>query len=491
MSEASLDAMTFESATRWCGAIRRKEVSSLEALEHHVERVERLNGKINAVVALDVEAARERAKEADAALARGELWGPLHGLPMTIKDSYEVVGMPATCGIPDLAEHMPKTNATAVQRLLDAGCVVFGKTNTPLMASDFQSYNEVYGTTNNPWNVERVPGGSSGGAAAALAAGLTPLELGSDIGGSIRNPAHFCGVYGHKPSHAIIPMRGHVPPPPGALSEPDLSVAGPLARTPEDLVLALDVLVGPDEAMGKAWQLNLPAPRHRELSEYRAALWLDDPAGPPLSDEVRSSLESAADAIERAGVKVDRKARPGFDVTSAHNTYLTLLQAVIGAGLPEPVRARLRDRVAKLARDDHSLDAVNARGAVLDHRGWLGANEARNRLRQAWAEFFRSYDVVLCPVKSVPAFPHDHSPIGSRSIDIDGKAFPYFSQLFWAGFAVGSFLPATVIPTGVGASGLPVGLQIIGPYLEDRTTIRLARLLADVVGRFEAPPGFA
>jgi len=487
----SADLSPFESATRWCGAIRRKEVSSLEALEHHIARVERLNPEINAVVALDLDAARTRAGEADRALARGELWGPLHGLPITIKDSYEVVGMPATCGIPDLASHLPKTNASAVQRLIDAGCVVFGKTNTPLMASDFQSYNDVYGTTNNPWNFERVPGGSSGGAAAALAAGLTPLELGSDIGGSIRNPAHFCGVYGHKPSHAIIPLRGHIPPPPGGLSEPDLAVAGPLARTPEDLALALDVLAGPDPDSARGWQLKLPEARHRELSEYRAAVWLDDPAAPPLSNEVRESLEAAIQQVERAGVKVDRKARPDFDVATAHEVYLLLLQSVVGAGLPEPVRAQLREQAAELDPDDKSIEAVSARGVVLDHRGWLAANEVRNRVRAAWSDFYREFDVVLCPVKSITAFPHDHSPIMSRTIEIDSTAHPYFSQLFWAGFAVASYLPATVVPTGPGSSGLPVGLQIMGPYLEDRTPLLFARLLADVLGRFQAPPDFA
>ena len=203
--------LAFRSATDLVAALRKREISSREALDHFLARAERFNPGINAIVAWDIEAARARAGAADAATARGQSWGPLHGLPMTIKDSIEVVGMPTTCGAPELREHRAVVNAPAVQRLLDAGAVLFGKTNLPIYAGDFQSYNEVYGTTNNPWDVTRIPGGSSGGAAAALAAGLTGFELGSDIGGSIRNPAHFCGVYGLKPSWGVVPSRGHIP----------------------------------------------------------------------------------------------------------------------------------------------------------------------------------------------------------------------------------------------------------------------------------------
>src|SRR5690606_37586313 len=217
------------------------------------------NPALNAIVATDIEAARERARAADAALAAGESWGPLHGVPITIKDTFEVAGMPTTAGAKELRDHRPSSNAVAVQRLLDAGAIVFGKTNVPLYAGDLQTYNEVYGSTSNPWDLHRTPGGSSGGAAAALAAGLTALELGSDIGGSIRTPSHFCGVCGLKPSYGIIPSRGHIPGPPGTLSEADISVTGPMARSVDDLELALDILAGPDTPAAKGWRLELPA----------------------------------------------------------------------------------------------------------------------------------------------------------------------------------------------------------------------------------------
>src|SRR5882724_3684932 len=240
--------LAFASAVDLVARLRRREISSRELLDHHLERIARLNPKLNAVVTLDAERARARAAEADAALSRDDARGALLGLPMTVKDTFETAGVCTTAGSPTLADHVPKTDATAVARLKSAGANVFGKTNTPLFAGDAQTYNEVFGTTHNPWDAAHSPGGSSGGSAAAVAAGLTPLELGSDIGGSIRNPAHYCGVYGHKPTHGIIPMRGHVPGPPGALSEVDLGVGGPLARSADDLELALDVLAGPDEA---------------------------------------------------------------------------------------------------------------------------------------------------------------------------------------------------------------------------------------------------
>jgi amidase len=481
--------LAFRSATDLCHALRRREVGSLELLDHLLERVERLNSGINAVVATQVDAARERARTADEAIARGESWGPLHGLPMTIKDSFEVVGMPTTSGAPELAQHRPETNASAVQRLVDAGAVVFGKTNLPLYASDLQSYNEVYGTTNNPWDTSRIPGGSSGGAAAALAAGLTPLELGSDIGGSIRNPAHFCGVYGHKPTHGTVPVRGHIPGPPGALSEPDLAVAGPLARDPRDLELALDVLAGPDDLEGAGWRLDLPPARHPRLRDYRVALWLDDPTC-PISADSRDLLQGAADAVARAGARVD-EAKPDLDSSASHLAYLHLLNSVMGTALTPEQYEQLRQGAAGIDPSTPDPTAQALRGMVLSHREWLVANERRQHLRRSWAELFRDYDVLLCPVSATPAFPHDHSEFATRTIDIDGVTHPYLVQLFWAGVITAPLLPSTVVPVGRTPSGLPVGLQVVSAYLEDRNSLRFAQLLEDVTGGFEAPPGYA
>lgn len=291
----------YRSTARLALMLREGELSAEAMLEHFLGRVERHNTALNAVVTTDLDTARRRAREADAARARGESWGPLHGIPMTVKETYEVVGMPTTAGAPALRDHWSKANAAAVQRLLDAGAVIYGKTNVPLFAGDLQSYNAIYGTTNNPWDLARTPGGSSGGAAAALAAGMTSLELGSDIGGSIRTPASFCGVCGHKSSYGIISSRGHIPGPPGSLSRSDISVAGPLARTVDDLQLAMGLLVGPEPEQAVGWQLRLPPARCRRLTDFRVAAWLDDP-GCPVDAEVVSILEGLVGQLRGAGV---------------------------------------------------------------------------------------------------------------------------------------------------------------------------------------------
>ena len=471
------------------GALGRGEVSSLELLDQLLDRVERLNPPINAVVATAPDAARERAREADAARGRGESWGALHGLPMTIKDSIEVVGMPTTSGAPELAKHMPARNADAVQRLIDSGAVVFGKTNLPLYAGDLQSYNEVYGTTNNPWNLERGPGGSSGGAAAALAAGLTPLELGSDIGGSIRNPAHFCGVYGHKPSLRVVQDRGHIPGPPGSLSRADLGVLGPLARCADDLALALGVLAAPSPEDAKAWRIELPAPQKERLADFRVAVWIEQ-AGRPIAADVADRIQTAADRIAPHVARLDGKARPALDPDESHARYLRLLSSVTGAGFPEPVLEKYREAFEKLDPADQGPAANSIRGVVAPHRRWLGDNEARQHLRARWAEFFQDFDVLLCPIQPTAAFPHDHGPFAERILYVDGQPTPYLEQIFWAGLITVAYLPSTVVPVGLTPEGLPVGMQVVAPYLEDRTAIHFARLIEAVAGGFEAPPGY-
>lgn len=492
-SHAPLDPivsdLAFRSASELATAIRRREVSARELLELYLARAERYNAGINAIVAWDVEHARKRADEADAATARGESWGALHGVPMTIKDAIEVVGMPTTCGAPELRAHHAAANAPAAQRLLDAGAVVFGKTNLPIYAGDFQSYNEVYGTTNNPWDGTRGPGGSSGGSAAALAAGLTGFELGSDIGGSIRNPAHFCGVYGLKPSWGVVPSRGHIPGPPGSLAGSDLGVLGPLGRSVADLTLGLDVLAGPDVWDARAWRVALPHARHERLADFRVAAWLDDPIC-PIDAEVAERLHAAVDTIARAGAKLDTNLRP-VDGAESFSIYLRLLYGVLGVGLPAPLLAGFDAMLPGLAADDEGLMTNLIRGASQRHRDWNIVNERRAQLRARWDAFFRDFDVLLLPVMPTAAFPHDHSEITTRTIAVNGQPLPYLQQLFWAGLATVAYLPAVAAPVGLARSGLPVGIQIVAPYLEDRTAIAFAAALAQQVGGFVAPPGFA
>jgi amidase len=483
--------LAFRSASELCRALRAREVGCRELLEHYAARVAGVGARLNAVVTLDLERARERADAADAALARGESWGPLHGLPVTLKDTLETAGLRTTAGFPPLADHVPATNAIVAQRLLDAGAVIFGKTNTPLLAGDGQAYNAIFGTTNNPWDPARTPGGSSGGAAAALAAGLTGLEIGSDIGGSIRSPASWCGVYGIKPTHGIIPVRGHIPGMPGALSEPDLAVVGPMARSAADLELALRVCAGPLPEQAPAWRFELPPPRRERLADYRVAAWLDEPAY-PVDASVRERLEQTLSALRRAGVRVDERARPPFSMADAIETYYTLLFPIFSAALPPAEFDALARQAAGTDPSDHGPAVLRARATTARHRDWLVANELRNQRRAQLAAFFREFDLLLCPVVPVPAIPHDHSePMEARVVPVNGAPCRYPDVLFsWIGLATCHFLPAASAPVGQTRGGLPVGVQIVGPYLEDRTVVAFAAKLADVVGGFERPPGF-
>ncbi len=482
--------LAYCSAAELAELIREGQVSAVEALDYFLQRVERHNAALNAVVATNIEAARIRAREADDARARGELWGPLHGVPMTVKESFEVAGMPTTSGAPELRDYRSTTNALSVQRLIDAGAVVFGKTNVPLYTGDLQTYNEVYGTTNNPWDVARTPGGSSGGSAAALAAGLTPLELGSDLAGSIRTPSAFCGVCGHKPSFGITSTRGHVPGPPGSLSRPDLSVAGPMARTVNDLELALDLLLGPDPLEARGWRIDLPPPRHEAAADFRVAAWLDDPAF-PVDAQVVSVLEELLERLNAEKVPVDDTARPqDVEFAKTHELFYRMVSANMGPGLPPKTFERLATQVAEAGPDaaDYSIDF--ARGATQSHAQWLRSNEKRERLRQAWCLFFKNFDVLLCPVVNTLPFAHDQRPLHERTLDINGVDVPYMDVTAWAGLGGVAYLPATVVPVGQSREGLPIAVQIIGPYLEDRTALAFARHIEDLMGGFRAPQGF-
>lgn len=478
----------FAPATELAGQLRTGEVSSRELLDFFLDRVERHNPQLNAVVTLDAGRARSRADQADARRAGGAVPGALHGLPATVKDSFETAGLRTTCGAPLYSRHVPGSSAEAVRRLEEAGMVTFGKTNVPIYTGDLQSYNVLFGTTGNPWDPTRTCGGSSGGAAAAVAAGLTACELGSDIGGSIRIPAHFCGVYGHKPSYGIVPLRGHIPPPPGSLSAPDLAVAGPIARSAEDLDLLLGVLAGAQAPDGAAWKLALPPPRAARLKDFRVAAWLDDRAF-PIDNEVSAPLVTLVELLRKAGAKVDEGARPALTLAENFDDYLRLLWPVTTAHLTQKALARIQE--AGGTADPDSVHWRLARYVGISYSEWLRLNEKRELVRARWRAFFEHYDVLLCPVGPVCAFAHDHSEdLIARSIGINGHRRWYWEQLAWISLATLAYLPATVAPAGCSRSGLPVGVQIVGPWLEDRSCIGFAKLLADVAGGFTPPPAF-
>ncbi|MCP5149989.1 MAG: amidase [Chromatiales bacterium] len=480
--------IAFRTAVALVEALRDKEIGSLELLDHFHARMERHNPALGAIVFTDMDAARARAREADSALARGESWGPLHGLPMTVKESYDVVGMPTTWGVPALADNIATTNALSVQRLIDAGAIVFGKTNVPIHLADWQSYNAIYGTTNNPWDLTRTPGGSSGGSAAALATGLTGLEAGSDIGASIRNPAHYCGVYGHKPTYGIVPPRGQALP--GVVAPTDISVVGPMARGAEDLAVALDVMAGPDPIEAAGWKLDLRPPRRARLDQYRVALVLEDPCA-EVDVEVQERLQAMADFLRGAGATVVEGARPAFSSQEANEVYTMLLRAATSRRLSDEAFAANVELARSVDPNDPSYAARMVRAQVMAHRDWLGYNERRHRMRLQWAAFFEDHDLMLCPAASSTAFPHDHAgERHERTVVVNNKKVLTTDQMFWAGYSGFAYLPSTVAPAGLTPHGLPVGVQIIGPQYGDRECIAFAALLEREYQGFVAPPGY-
>jgi amidase len=474
-------------------ALRTRRISASELVEHTIARIEAVDQCLNAVVVRDFEHARLAAASADAALARGEQ-RPLLGIPMTIKEAFNVAGLPTTWGFRQFKDFVPGEDAVVVSRVKSAGAVLLGKTNVPVGLGDFQSYNDIYGTTNNPWEVGRSPGGSSGGSAAALAAGFGPLSFGSDIGGSLRIPAHFCGVYAHKPTLGLVPFRGYGPPPfPPSPRGSDIAVLGPMARSAADLALALEVIAGPDEERaGIAYRLALPPARHDNLKAFRV-LVIDTHPLVPTDSSVRTAIGRLADRLVKAGAKVVRGSALLPDLAESGRLYLRLLASNKSAGLPLNGYEATQRLAAGLAPGDNSLSAERMRGTAMSHRDWIEADVTRARLQHQWSLLFSELDVVLYPPAAVPAFPHDHSlPIEARHLEIDGKGYPFLDACFvWADPATTCGLPATLAPIDRSPTGLPIGVQIIGPYLEDRTTIAFAELLEREFGGFVPPPGYA
>lgn len=479
---------SYRSAVELSAALRAGVVSSVELTEAAIARIERDDKAINAICVPDFERARAAARQADAARARGED-RPLLGIPMTVKESYNIAGLPTTWGMREFADYVPAEDAVQVARVKAAGAVVLGKTNVPVLLKDWQSFNDIYGTTGNPWDLDRTPGGSSGGSAAALAAGFGALSLGSDLAGSLRVPAHFCGIYAHKPSFGLVAARGMVPPGVPALpSEGDLAVVGPMARTARDLALLLDVMAGPDPLThGVAYELALPPARHRRLRDFRV-LVLDEHPLLPTGSAVRAAVTRVADALAADGARVERHSPLLPDLTEAATLYTRLMVSNIAAGFPAERYEQLRAAAATLDPADRGRDAEWLRASVFSHRDWIEANNRREQHRHAWRQLFAEFDAVVCPITPTPAFPHDHNPDPRRQhIDIDGTAHPYGDQMIWPGVATMPGLPATAVPAGRCPEGLPVGVQLIGPMFEDRTPLRLAELLEQRIGGFEAP----
>lgn len=478
----------FATAQSMLESLRTKRISAQELLTLHLERIARSNPDLNAIVTLNEEQAYQRAAQADAAISKGILLGPLHGLPVTIKDSIEVAGLPTTAGVPQRAHAISTTTAPVAQSILDAGAVLLGKTNLPPYATDWQTSNPLFGRTNNPWDRTRTPGGSTGGGAAALAAGLTALELGSDLSGSLRIPPAFCGVYGHRPSETAVPRSGHIPGSPLENPAIVMNVMGSLTRSAADLDLALSIIAEPVVGEDVAWQLRFPPVRHSTLADFRIALlppvpWL------PVDEEIRAALDDLITRLRQQGTRVEEMQPEGFDLWQHHEAYSMLLSVIAFAHLEEEERAHV---VALLHQSSDPFANAQVVGMNATVAQFIGMHSRRTRSCALFREFFRDVDILLAPVTITPAFPHidDQIPLLKRTLQVNGTTVPYLHLPIYAGVAAYNGLPATAFPWGRTRSGLPIGLQAIGPYLEDHMTISFASLLEREFGGFTPPPDY-
>lgn len=482
MSEPELH---HSSATRLADLIARRELSSRELLEHLVRRVETLDPAVNAVITLDVERARAAATAADEATAAGTATGPLHGIPITVKDALAVAGMRSTGGAVEHEGHVPVNDADVVAAVRSAGAIPYGKTNVPRWSGDLQTFNELFGTTNNPWDTGRVPGGSSGGAATSVALGFTGFELGTDIGGSIRLPSAYCGVVGHKPSFGLVPCGGYIDRVDYGSTEPDINVHGPIARSVDDLELLLDVIAGPRPDRAVAVEHVLPPPRHDRIDSYRVAVWSDVAACPSSADTL-AAVESAGDVLATLGADVDRSVRPDLDADAATRLGTWLVVSAMSPSLTVAEAEFFHEIAGSPDLPDNVASAVRAYTA--SHRAWLDADVARTRVRDVWARFFGDVDVLVCPVVVTPPFRHDHDgSIADRTLTIDGVDRPHGDLLWWNVLVGMAYLPSTVVPVGLTADGLPLAVQVVGPYLEDRTPLAVARALRGELGPMQFP----
>lgn len=478
----------FQPATELAKLLRAGKITAQALLEQCLDQYAKHNGVLNAVIVTDIARAKKAAAAADRRLKAGKPLGPFDGVPMTAKESFDWTGTPSTWGDPRFKDNIASADAVAIQRLTGAGAVIYGKTNVPLMLADWQSFNAIYGTTSNPWDTNRSPGGSSGGSAVALATGMSALEIGSDIGASIRNPAHYCGVYGHKPTYGVVPYEGHLLP--GIVQPGDITVAGPLARSARDLSAMLKILAGPHGVEARAQLLKLPAAPQRALKDFRVAVMITDSQS-EVDLGVQDLLGKLTGFLGKRVKKLSTTARPEFSTKEAMDVYIALLRSATSR---RQSNAEFTANSAKVAASDPLDDTYLTkmlRAYVLPHRDWLKYNERRHQMRLLWDQFFDDWDVMLCPAAASAAFPHDQQgERHERTIPVNGKRVPTTDQLFWAGYSGCFYLPSTVAPVGLTPEGLPSGVQIITRQYGDYTSIRFAELLEKEYGGFIPPPGY-
>jgi amidase len=474
----------FSTALEMLAALDAREISSVELTELHLQQIEKHDPALNAIVVRTPDRALEAARRADEARAAGERRALL-GLPMTLKESTLVAGLPQSAGIEPLKDYRPTQDGPIAQSVFAAGACLLGKTNIPEAVADWQADSAVYGRTNNPWDLARTPGGSTGGGSAALAAGMTPLEIGSDIGGSIRVPAAYCGVYGHRPSETAIPRVGAFPfgdaPNPAVV----MGVQGPLARSAADIELLFDVVAGPVVGESTGWRLDLPAPRSERLADMRVAIMPALDLVQP-SSEMRARVDELAAFLTSAGSKVE-EAMPAIDQQAYMRDYLTLLIAITSLGQSREER---EEHAANAADREDPFAGATALGMTIDAGDYIRLLGRREAARASWRAFFEDWDVLVCPTALDVAYPHQTGPQSDRVHTFDDRVVPYMLNIVYPMWAIFTGQPATAFPAGLNSAGLPLGLQAIGPYLEDRTTIRFAQLLEREWHGFEPPPGY-
>lgn len=479
--------ISFYSASRLATSIRVGEVLASDVLEAHLAQIEKHNAALNAIVTLDVERARRRANEADAALAREEVWGPLHGVPVTIKDALETTDLRTTSSFKPLADYVPKEDATVVKRLREAGAIILGKTNMPMLAMDGQSDSPLFGRANNPWDVNRTPGGSTGGGAAAVAAGMSPLEIGSDIAGSVRIPAHYCGVFSLKPTEHRVPNTGHIPEPPGApRGVRHMATIGLLARSVVDLRLALAIIAGPDGRNLEVPPLPLETVTARPLKEYRF-VWSDAFGDAPVTEETKSALRQLANRLTQIGCHVEKGNPPDFDFEDAWLTWGEVFGAEAGATMPTIPRMLTSLQFRRTGKG-FQLNQGVVRGMRLKMADYVSALTRRDGLINAVESFLAGWDAWLCPVTATPAIAHCKP---GTPIAVDGRRIPYHMGLI-AHTSLFNLTghPVVSLPAVRSAEGLPIGMQVVGRRWQEMALLNVAEALAEMSGPFQRPPGY-
>jgi amidase len=489
--------LVFLPADRLAQLIRTRQVSAVEVLDAYLVQIVKHNSKLNAICTLDEKTARSQAQQADEALVRGENWGALHGVPITVKDVFATRGLRTTAGSMSLRDYIPQQDATAVSRLRSAGAIVLGKTNVGDLAGGYQGLNDVFPRANNPWHLDYTPGGTSSGGAAAIAAGLSAIDLCSDLGGSIRQPAHFCGIYGFKPTDRRVPTTGHIPEVPGApRCLRQMLTVGCLARSIEDLSLCLQIIAGADPAQPEIPPVPLERAIAKPLETLRVA-WVDEWANYPVAAEIKSAMRSVATKLTGAGIAVAEWV-PNFDFPAAWQTYYELVAYNLVYARSLTI-GDIRKNLAFLWRDAtqgdrefRKLGNIATIGLPISFnptlKGYFETLTQRDRVTTQMDEALTPWDVWLCPVAITPAFTHRDR---GAAIPVDNRHVPY-------SIASGAYVvpfnltghPVVVIPIGQTQAGLPIGMQIVGKRWQDLELLSIARELDNVVGDLRQPAGY-